>query len=230
MIRRIIMSTKRIIGVSLIVVCILTGTVVFAVQNYFNPNNVSINTEADKSIMSDVMSALERDNNGSRKKFTKDDIDIEQIYTLYYIDTKKLKDCTAENFESIFIDHGLYYSVYAAKDGSAAMSVVYEKDAKDSTKKNPVSFDSNEGKRVSKIYNEILKNKKIKDIKVLAHPNHETNKLFYITDENDKKYIIPSIVEKRENEVGLISGKKYSVDEIIKNMTDFVSNQPEGQD
>lgn len=213
---------KKFLILSVAFFLLLGSLAVFAFQKYYNPNGVQIDTEREKPLISYVLNDLEHANKHIEKNYTQSDISVEQIYKLYHIDYKKIKNQKVTDLDSLLIDYDLDYSIYLSKDGSSSMCVVYGKDEKGT--KCAVSFDNMEGARVRKVYNTFLKDKKIDDIKVIAHPSHEANKLFYIT-ENGEKYIVPSIVDGKEKEVGLNSLQKYTPREIFENIIQTVKNQ-----
>jgi|GEM_PF-5331230 len=142
------------------------------------------------------MSALNKYNKKSTRNYSESDILSEQAYKLYYINTKELdKKKAVDDINSLLKD----------SNGN----------------KQAVSFSTDEADRMKSIYETYLKNKKIDDVKVIVHPSHDANKLFFITS-NNEKYIVPSIVDGKENEVGLNSGKKYSEEEILENIYKYI--------
>lgn len=225
------MINKKIkLGMVLIVATIiLTGTA-FAIQGIYNPNNVKTNINSDKEVIAKELTDLNKLNSEKSKNskntinttdtknYTDSDVKSEQVYKLYYIDVKNIN---GDNIDSLLIDDNLDYSIFSTNDETSSIAVVHAIDKNGN--KQAVSFNINEGKRIQKIYNKFLKDKNLDDVKVIVHPSHDANKLFYIT-ENGEKYIVPSIVDGKESEVGLKSGVKYTEKEILDNIKGFLKN------
>lgn len=194
-----------------------------AVNIPFNPNKIKFDEGSGKNFIAESMTNLNHDKAkkyGSDKlTFSEDDISLEQIYKMFIFDINKVTTDSSGDFDSYIQDIDRYFGVYMTKSQASGSCVVYANNQKEN-----IVASITEGKqalRISSFYNKVLKNKKISDIKLIIHPSHDSNKLFYIT-ENTKKYVIPVLVEGKDNEIGLKSFHEYTPDEILKNIREYI--------